>query len=454
MAFCVQSPAVSDDLTPRRYVVREGEWQRHGLTTIAQQANVSRAEAAALLQEVAARLAGAVRAREALQMSSGRFRVDQCAGLLRIAPSLELEIVPKFLSSNDPSWREDFFLIATIAGARLLLSERLHTDRNESRDLPTLVGAAMVGAYRANERHPIRTYRRRRILEYSLDGDVEPESLLLPDSEGFSQDLITLDRQNEFNAVLRAAVQTLLPEVSHPETRVQLMRVFERLSPQARLRGVPRARSVPSRHLVWRPAYDLAVQVLRGFGSVYATDGVASPGFVLNTWRAWQDLLSAAISSGLPDYDVRVQRPLWFGTRHAATVDWTTTQKRRATVTPDVALHVLGTGEPTLVVDAKYKLARGRFDDPKRPRIGESDLYEMLAFLAASKTQHAILLYPRQSADADRSEAGTVIPFERVTSGDAAIWGAEVEVRGIAGRGFFAFAQSLGDGLRRALAAQ
>ena len=45
-----------------------------------------------------------------IQFQGNQFRVVDVAGLIRLAPQVELEIVPKFLCREDPRWREDFFI--------------------------------------------------------------------------------------------------------------------------------------------------------------------------------------------------------------------------------------------------------------------------------------------------------------------------------------------------------
>ena len=44
-------------------------------------------------------------------------RAVDFAGLIRLAPSLELEIAPKFLGldDQDATWREDFFFLSTLS---------------------------------------------------------------------------------------------------------------------------------------------------------------------------------------------------------------------------------------------------------------------------------------------------------------------------------------------------
>jgi len=107
----------------------------------------------------------------------------------------------------------------------LLASERLASSPGSREDLATLVGRAVVGMFWDNHRRPLRTYRRSRLVEFAIDGDVDAETLVMPTVDGYEQDVICYDRRNVFNATLLGAVQILLNEVRDPQTRQQLMRV-------------------------------------------------------------------------------------------------------------------------------------------------------------------------------------------------------------------------------------
>src|SRR4051794_30375283 len=44
-----------------------------------------------------------------------RVQAMDFAGLLRAGPTIELEVVPKFLGSGRHGWREDFFFLAMLS---------------------------------------------------------------------------------------------------------------------------------------------------------------------------------------------------------------------------------------------------------------------------------------------------------------------------------------------------
>jgi len=90
-------------------------------------------------------------------------RATDFAGLIRLGPSLELEIAPKFLGldDDDSRWREDFFFLSTLSKHGCLLAgEKISSSGGAPRDLATLVAKSLVEMYESLKRRPIRTYRR------------------------------------------------------------------------------------------------------------------------------------------------------------------------------------------------------------------------------------------------------------------------------------------------------
>lgn len=401
------------------------------LRTAAATAGVSPAELKTTLKSAAVRLRKALRIKEPIAFGPDSIKPTGWSGLIRLSPLVELEVAPKFLDADEPSWREDFFLVASLARTGAILPrERLRSRPADRGDLASLVGRAMVQMYWENHRRPLRTYRRRDWRAFEIEGDLDPEEFVLPDPDGFHQEGIALDRSNEYNATIRAAVRTLLPGVRNPGTRQQLMRVFEAVSPQTNRPVRPAHRLVPSRHRGWQPLYDLSRQVLKGFGLGLTPEVLRAPGYVLKTWKAWEDLLFNALQTGLGTGSVAGKTAYPLGHRNGTAF----------TVTPDVSLAWGGT---TVLMDAKYK---GRAVDS--PRIGEADVYESLAFLEGAGANRILLIYPRTPRGRLPLAPGTCEVFERITVGDRMVLGLEVECRGISDRGFHSFSETLTSGLR------
>lgn len=385
---------------------------------------LSRAQVLQLLEGAGRRI------REALRLSASQFdfaagglRVCDVAGLIRIGPFLELEVAPKFLGADAERWREDFFFAATISKyGRLLPHERLAAGPGARGDLATLVARAMIGMFWDNQRRPLRTYRRERWKDFVIDGDVEPESIVVPDTDGYEQELFKFDRRNNFNATIHAAIAVLQPEVRDPVARRQLARIRELLAPQSTPRPLG-SRGVPSRSRRWQPLVDLASEVLRGFGVHFVADRAHAPGYVLDTWRVWEDLLTLALRIGIKEHAVLSQQPAALGMRTLIGAG----KSEKIWVVPDVAI---GSPAAHLVVDAKYK---GRIVG-SRLRVAEADLYEAMAFARAKNVSRVLLAYPHVPGD-EVPELGELRIFERLKVDELEVIGADVDMRGISQSG-------------------
>lgn len=364
-----------------------------------------------------------------LQIAGQRAQATDFAGLLRVAPAIELEVAPKFLGSSAGGWREDFFFLAMLSRhGRLLGSDRLRAVSSANTDLATLVARALIQMYWDNHRRPIRTYRRRLESYFAIEGDVDPEDLRMPTDDGFAQTVIRFDRTNPYNAAVSAACADLLPVVQDADVRASLERIMQSLGVQAPLRSL-RARRLPSRARAWQSTYDLALDVLRGFGLTYDGGKAIAPGFVLSTWQVWEDLVTIALRSHLGGAAVEAQKGIKLGHRQRSSDgDWSS--ERSFVVRPDLRIDGSKAGFGDMLLDAKYKgrLHRGR------QRIVEADVYEAMAFAKAAKSNRIVLVYPKLAVGGP-VPVGTTFVFERVAVDGVTVWGVEVEVRGIAQRG-------------------
>lgn len=171
-----------------------------------------------LLRGAGDRIKQALRLPEApFIFEDGAIRATRVAGMLRLAPGLELEIVPKFIGDPDKNtqWRQDFLYLAELSRhGRLLPAERLASSGGEEKSLVGLTARAMAAMYQDNQRRPLRAYRRAHERSFSIEGDPDPMDLVLPGADGFEQEVIRFDRQTDHNADILAALKLLSPEVS------------------------------------------------------------------------------------------------------------------------------------------------------------------------------------------------------------------------------------------------
>lgn len=367
-------------------------------------------------------------------------RAIDIAGMIRLAPSLELEITPKFLGLDEyhPRWREDFFFLANMSRhGRLLASERLRASGGAPRDLAALVARSLAGMYWENRRNPLRSYRRQYENEFYFDGEIDPFDICLPEPDGFRQEVVRYGRRNQFNASIRGAAKELLPEVSNPEAVSGLVRLIEDLPEQ----GPPiptRAKRLPGRSRRWQPVVDLSNDVLRGLGVSFKEGFASAPGYVIRTWRIWEDLLVIAMRLAYGRDVVRSQKEHALGTRYRPILGLTTPLN----VYPDLTVASIE-GHPPFVIDAKYKTNA----EKDRLRVAEADVYEALAFCTATGCDTVILAYPAMPSKENR-EVGTTTIFERLDVGKRRVYGVQIEVRGISKRsGLKIFSSNLRQGL-------
>ena len=366
-------------------------------------------------------------------------RAIDFAGIMRLTPSLELEIAPKFLGLNgsDDRWREDFFFLSTLSRhGRLLATERLSSSNHAPRDLTTLVARSFVSMYEAQKRRPLRSYRRVKELDFSFDGEPDPWDIRFPSPDGFEQELVRFDKWNCWNADLVGAAKELLPKVRDPLIGNSLMRLIEDLSPQ----DVPsnRRKPLPTRHRAWGPLHELSVDVLDGFGLSYTQGRSRAPGYLVATWRVWEDLLTMAARLGFGSAAVVSQKGFALGTRTKNSSGFMS----KISVYPDCVIESDGT-RPRMLFDAKYK---GHVDKGGI-RISESDVYEALAFSKAADCNLVVLGYPAQPYKTPQP-VGTCTVFENIKVDDVHIVGVQIEIHGISKHGAFrqlsrAFAEAL-----------
>lgn len=385
------------------------------------------AKADSLLREAGSRAA------QSLGLSYNPIRIEakgaraiDFAGILRIAPALELEVAPKFLGldDSDAGWREDFFFLSTLSRhGRLLGAEHLNASGGAPRDLATLVARAMTGMYGAQKRRPLRSYHKVREEDFYIEGDPDPVDLLFPTPDGFSQELTRFDRRNGWNADIVAAAKALLLEVRDPAAASALVRLIEDLSPQSA--PANRRKPLPARQRAWKPLHELSVDVLGGLGVNYKQGQAHAPGYLVKTWRAWEDLLTVAAKLAFGRAAVASQSGYALGARSRPGRGAVTT----LAVYPDCVIEAEAE-RPRMLLDAKYKghVEKGAL------RISEADIYEALAFARATGCERVVLAYPAQP-DRAAQPAGSCSVFERVQVETVQIIGMQVECRGISRAG-------------------
>lgn len=354
------------------------------------------------------------------------IRAIDFAGLVRLAPSIELEVAPKFLGldDTDATWREDFFFLSTLSRhGRLLANERLSASGGAPRDLSTLIARSFISMYEGRKRSPLRSYRKAIEADFYIDGDADPMDLVFPSSDGFNQEVIRFDRKNEWNANIMAAAKELLFEVSDPSTAGSLMRLIEDLSPQYSYAN--RSKAIPARYRAWQPLHELSIDILSGLGINYKQGQAHAPGYVVSTWRIWEDLLAIAARIGFGQSSVISQKGFVLGER----TKLTTNTASPLSVFPDCIVEA-AEGRSRIILDSKYKghVEKGQL------RLAEADIYEALAFSKATRCDRVILAHPARPLG-KVARLGGIAVFEIIRVDAVCIAGIQVESRGISKRG-------------------
>ncbi|MCY4199539.1 MAG: restriction endonuclease [Gammaproteobacteria bacterium] len=366
----------------------------------------------------------------------GGVQFQNVAGIVLVAPRIELEIAPKFLG-DAPGWREDFFLLATLSShGRLLDRDGLNSAARRTSNLATLIARSFLEMCSQNSRRPIRSYHRLPHTGLSLEGEFDPEELTFPSEDGFEQEVTTFTSTNSYNAVLRAAALRLFGIVADADMRARLERIIQSLPRQA----IPvrlNERRLPSRAWLWQPAYDLAVDILRGFGGTFDPKNLTAPGYIVSTWQTWEDLVSIALRLSFGARNVHVKSRHRLGSKVVGNVTSV------VNVTPDYVIAIdTDYGRRAVVVDAKYK---GSVDRGSRT-VSSSDTYEALAFSRATGANEVVLVYPTTIGSRARALGfvGSASEFANIEVGSTRIRAVEVGVRGVAAaQGLRRFAGSL-----------
>jgi hypothetical protein len=385
-----------------------------------------------------------------LLIVDARVRAIDMAGMARVTTGVELEICPKYLDHDSASWREDLLFLASLGRyGRLLTADRLGSRRSHSPDFATLLARVFVRLYSDNQRRPLRTYETLRHEQFAFDGELDPLEVFLPQEDGYGQFLLELTKCNKYNAAIVEGIRRLEEDIRNPQLLRQLELLRTHLSPQKGLRSL-RMGSVPSRSKGWQPLVDLACDLVKGGTQVYGGRVQAAPGYVIDTWRVWEQLVGVALRLRVKA-GVRLQRSFSLGTR----TRWRaghSSAPATVHVRPDAVVVREEAEAPYrhIIIDAKYKTRSDRGE----LRIAEADLYESLAFAAAVGANRVILVYPRSSVPGAPviDDLGETERFEEIEVEGRKVIGVTVQVQGIGKSGGLGrFASTLQASLSRLL---
>lgn len=183
------------------------------------------------------------------------------------------------------------------------------------------------------------------------------------------------------NRILRSALRRALTISRLPETaRRLLLHLDAKLDGVAVLRpGAPLPRWHPSRlNAHYHPALRLAELVLRNMSAEAGPAEHTVTSFVVDMAKVFEDFVTTALRETLGRRSYHSQ------TQYPCSLDGPRTSGSEVRMRPDLVL--MQDGEPSTVVDAKYKASSGS-------AYPNADQYQMLAYCTALRVQRAWLVY-------------------------------------------------------------
>ena len=372
-----------------------------------------------------------------LVISDGRMRVCGIAGMVRLTKSIEIEVVPKFLShAKNTTWKETLYLLSVLSKhGGILSNERILSSTSYVASLYDIAGRILAQEFQKNRRKPIRKYRKERFCDFAIDGDIDFASVLDRNEDGIMQSHIRFDIYNEYNAVISKAMKTVIPYTSDNQARNVLQSAIGMFGKQAE--PVREKMHVPVRNKEWEDAYELSYDIVNGLANSFDAGKILAPGFVVGTWQLWEWLITTGLSLANVPGTVKPQYPAQWGIKKVGS------QGFSVNVYPDVVVFDANQHNNLYLVDAKYKVLANQVTG----EANRDDIYEAFAFCSATNTDTLFLAYPGDSGSSANT-AGNVTKQSVYEIGGKKIIIVTVDFGSISTRGgLYTFAHNLNLGL-------
>ena len=336
--------------------------------------------------------------RNVLVVTDKKLRALGIAGTIRLSKNIELEIIPKIFDDHgENGWKESLFLLSALSKyGNIITSEHIHSSTAYQDSLYDITGRILAREYSAHRRKPIRQYRRERFNDFFIDGEINFELMFEKNPDGISQERVSFDKINTYNATIQKAMRIVLPYVKDISIQQTLDRAIRELGKQSTI--IQQRLKIPARNREWVDIYNLAFDIVSGMGSTLEKGEIMSPSFIVDTWRIWEWLITTAFRIGFGNaLRVIPQAAIPWGKKN------TNRKTTRVNVFPDVTIYdPADSAKPVFLVDAKYKvLSDGNYSD-----IDRDDLYEAFAFCHATRAKKLFLAYPAVAAGG--TESGSV----------------------------------------------
>lgn len=357
-----------------------------------------------------------------LRVDRERFAFQKISGVFRLSENLEIEIVPKFME-GDETWRTEFLLLlAKTRWGAFFENRSVTASKGKELGINNLIATIFLSMFDKASHVPIRQYRRYLFQGFEIEGDLNEETVICPEIDGFTQHITEFSKSNVFNSVISYAAQVLCKFVTDFNLLEGLRQAISTLGVQSGLPSyLPKA--IPSRFSNWSGLYDMSLDVINGYGvDVLDSGELLGSGFVIRTADAWEEFIRQSLVSGLKKCTVSFQEKFQFAIRNNS----------RVQVRPDYTVRSFDGG--SVLADAKYKYA-----DAKAKSISNADIYEGWAFMEAAGISRLILLYPYVDDDME----GSIEQFQCVTDGHKQILGFRVNPKLAGSDGIVFFSEEL-----------
>ena len=169
----------------KRIVLTEDSPYTKTIPALAKELGVDSHELTLNLYDTDAYLSKRLSISRSLRIDCDRFTFSRIAGIFPVTGQLEIEVVPKFMSGNE-AWRSDFLLLLARTRWGVLAERQLvNTSKSRDRSINDSLAIVFLTMFEKVSHVPIRTYQRQMLRQFEIEGDLDEETVLLPDKDGF-----------------------------------------------------------------------------------------------------------------------------------------------------------------------------------------------------------------------------------------------------------------------------
>lgn len=136
------------------------------------------------------------------------------AGIFHLSRNIELEVIPKFLGVSQTAWKDDFLEILLLTNSgKILFSDHISGSVKDNSSLYDILAREFIRKFNENKKYCIRQYRKEEFYDYSIDGEIDFDSILDRNPDGIKQYTSRFDRDNVYNSIISMAAQIIRGKV-------------------------------------------------------------------------------------------------------------------------------------------------------------------------------------------------------------------------------------------------